>query len=164
MSMVLEKVDLPSMRQITHELIERLSRCGNGEGMICSNLDESIDCYNQVCADLLNCVNFWAQDVFKGQLPFNVEIEDVLKNAIRELLIQAKKIANRGIDMNGVCYELKGLGLLCMYVVLFESRLEEWASPQLAVSPAPRMKIPEASECEIIKSIEQLSNRLKDEP
>src|ERR1035438_4537112 len=50
-------LDLTDVRRFTDDLNDRLRRCENGEGMICSSLDESINYYDQLCGEMRAYVN-----------------------------------------------------------------------------------------------------------
>jgi hypothetical protein len=72
-------LDLMAVQRFTAELNDRLRRCDNGEGMICVSLDESINYYVQLCAELRTYVNQWARAIFTGQVAFDQAVEDLLK-------------------------------------------------------------------------------------
>src|SRR5206468_2270121 len=135
-------LDLPAVRHFTEGLDERLRRCDNGEGMLCSTLDASINYYVQLCGELREYINQWARAVFTGEAAFDPEVETLLKGRVQDLLRRAKGIAARGRAMDGYCYMLQGLNMLHCYIADFDYLLTNWVSPRLAVSPAPRVKMP----------------------
>jgi hypothetical protein len=135
-----------AVRRFTEELNTRLRQCDNGEGMICNNLDESINYYVGLCAALRAYVNNWARAIFTGQVAFDQAVEDALKEEVRRLLHRAKQVAARGRAMDGECYVLQGLNPLHRHIADFDYLLENWVSPRLAISPAPRVKLAHAAE------------------
>ncbi len=136
-----------------------MRRCDSGEGMIFSNLDETIAFHVRVCERLQNFVRNWANEVFTGRISFSPESEAALKNEIQEVLTQARKVAQRAIELKGVCYQFEHLNLLCKYVLFFESQVENWISPKLSVSPAPRVTLSPKTDQEITENIKLLRVR-----
>ena len=94
------------------ELEDQIRRCENGEGMVCSDLDDRIDHYVKLCANLREYINRWARAVFTGQLGFDQETEDIFKRQIRLLLHHSFQVAAHGRQMDGLCYVLQGLNQL----------------------------------------------------
>ena len=150
-------LDLVAVRRFTEDLNERLRRCDHGEGMICSNLDESINHYVQLCGELRAYINQWARAIFTGQASFDPEVEELLKQEVRHLLHRSKQIAARGRAMDGQCYVLQGLNPLHCYIADLDYLLENWVSPRLAVSPAPRMRLSQAVEQQVNERLGKLS-------
>jgi len=150
-------LDLFAVRRFTEDLNERIRRCDNGEGMICSTLEKSIDHYVQLCGELRAYVNQWARAIFTGQTAFDPAVEDLLKEEVRRLLHRSKQLAARGRAMDGQCYVLQGLNPLHCYIADFDYLLENWVSPRLAVSPAPRVKLSQAVEQKISERLDKLS-------
>jgi len=150
-------LDLMAMRRFTEDLKDRRSRCDNGEGMICSTLDESINHYVQFCGELRAYINQWARAIFTGQGAFDQAVEDLLKEETRRLLHRAKQVAARGRAMDGECYLLQGLNSLHYHIADFDYLLENWVSPRLAVSPTPRVKLSHAVEQQVIERLGKLS-------
>jgi hypothetical protein len=150
-------LDLLAVRRFTDDLNERLRQCDNGEGMICSNLDESINHYVQLCGELRAYVNQWARAIFTGQTAFDQAVEDLLKEGARRLLHRSKQLAAQGRSMDGMCYVLPGLNPLHCHLADLDYLLENWVSPRLAVSPAPRVKLSDAAEQQVRERIGKLS-------
>lgn len=150
-------LDLSAVRRFTEDLNEQLRRCDNGEGMICSNLEESINHYVRLCGELRAYVNHWARAVFTGRLTFDRAVEDLLKEEIRRLLSRSKQVAARGRALDGQCYLLQGLNPLHCHIADFDYLLENWVSPRLAVSPAPRMSLSQAAEQQVLERLGKLS-------
>ncbi len=150
-------LDLPAVRRFTDELKDRARRCDNGEGMICSNLDETIRHYLQLCVELRGYINEWARAIFEGQLTFDPAVEDLLKDEVRSLLRHAKRIAALGRAMCQMCVELPGLDPLHFNIADFDFLLENWVSPRLSVNPAARVKLPAATQRQIIENLNKLS-------
>jgi hypothetical protein len=143
-----DTLDLPAVRRFTSDLNDRLRRCDNGEGMICNTLEESINHYVQMCRELRAYVNEWARSIFTKQVPFDPEVEVVVKDELRRLLKRAKEVAARGRAMDGYCYVLQGLNQLHCHIVDFDYLLENWVSPKPAIAPAPRVRLTKAAEHE----------------
>ena len=150
-------LDLPAVRRFTDDLKDRLHRCDDGEGMVCSNLDGTINFYVELCGELRAYVNQWARAIFTGQLTFDPAVEALLKDEARQLLQRAKQVAARGRAMDGPCYLLQGLNMLHCYIADFDYLLENWVSPRLAVSPTPRLKLSREAEQQIMARLEKLS-------
>lgn len=149
--------DLFAVRSFTDDLNERMRRCDNGEGMICSNLEQSIDHYVQLCGELRAYVNQWARAIFTGQVAFDPEVEETLKNEIRRLLQRSKQVAARGRAMDGQCFVLQGLNPLHCHIADFDYLLENWVSPRLAVSPAPRVRLSQTVEQKVMERLGKLA-------
>ena len=150
-------LDLSDARRFTDDLSDRLRRCDNGEGMICSSLDESIIHYVRLCDDLRDYINSWARANFTGQIAFDARVEALLRRVSLHLLQRAKLLAARGRALDGDCFELAALDDLHYHIVDFDYLLENWVSPRLAVGPAPRVKLPDAA-------VEQAAQRLNELP
>lgn len=150
-------LDLFAVRHFTDDLNERIRRCDNGEGMICSTLEESINHYVQLCGELRVYVNQWARAIFTGQVAFDQAVEDILKDEIRHLLHRSKQVAARGRAMDGQCFVLQGLNSLHCHIADFDYLLENWASPRPAVSPAPRVRLSQAVEQKVMERLGKLA-------
>jgi hypothetical protein len=59
--------------------------------------------------------------------------------------------------MDGQCYVLQGLNQLHCYIADFDYLLENWVSPRPAVSPAPRVRLSQAAEQQVIERLKTLS-------
>jgi len=150
-------LDISAARRFTDDLNERLRQCDNGEGMFCSNLSATIDHYVQLCGELRAYVNQWARAIFTGQTAFDQAVEDHLKEEVRRLLHRSKQLAAQGRAMDGMCYVLPGLNPLHCHLADLDYLLENWVSPRLAVSPAPRVKLSYAAEQQVRERIGKLS-------
>jgi len=149
-------LDLSTVRRFTADLNDKLTRCDNGEGMVCASLDERINYYVETCGELREYVNRWARAIFTGELPFESETEALLKAQVQRVLHRAKEVAALGRAMTGKCFELRGLNALHYFVADFDYLLQNWVSPRRSVSPAPRLKRPDAVRQQIINRLEQL--------
>src|SRR5258708_31380627 len=112
-------VELLDPRAALRNLNDQLQQCDNGEGTACSNLEQSIRCHVEVCAQMLNYTRQWANRIFSGQIAFSSESEALFKKEIGNLTNKAKSVAAHGMEMNGVCFQLEQLGLLGQYIVYF---------------------------------------------
>lgn len=150
-------LDLPGVREFTDRLNERLRQCENGEGMLCSSLDEKINYHVQLCRDLRAYINDWAKAIFTGQATSDTAVENLLKAEIHQLLTHSKQVAALGRAMDGQCFVLQGLNALHGHIVDFDYLLTNWVSPRPAVSPGPRVKLSPAAEQHIGERIQKLS-------
>lgn len=150
-------LDLAAVRRFTDDLNEQVRRCENGEGMICSNLDESISHYVHLCLQLRRFINEWARAVFSGEIEFDPEVDALLNSEARRLLRRAKRVAARGRAMDGECFELGDLDDLHYQVADFDYLIENWVKPRLAIAPSPRIPIPEAAATEIAERLRKLA-------
>jgi hypothetical protein len=130
--------DAPSVRHFMDDMTTQIRKCDQGEGMLCSTLDEKINHYVEWCRNLRQTLNERAKKVFAGEIAFDPEVERIYKEAFRNLLQKAIPVAARGREKNREYFELKGLDPLHYYLADFGYLLENWVSPQLAVSPSPR--------------------------
>jgi hypothetical protein len=153
---MLATFDLSAVRRFTVNLEEQMRRCNNGEGMECARIDEAILCHVKLCEELGQVVNAWARAVFKGQIAFDPQVEVLLKEQMRELTNQVKEIAACGREWNGRCYELQELNALHFHFADLSYLLEHWVTPQLAVSPAPRVRLPEAVKAQALERLARL--------
>jgi hypothetical protein len=159
---MLATFDLDAVRHFTRDLRDKRSQCDNGEGMVCSNLQESIKRYVELCQELRTAVNEWVRAIFTGQAKFDPDAETLLKTELQHLLNRAKQIAALGRAMNWQCFELQGLHALHYFVADFDYLLENWVRPQLSVSPSPRVKISGAAEQQISERIGKLPSLASD--
>ncbi len=149
-------LDLHTVLRFAGDLNARLQRCENGEGIECSSLDARINYYVQLCSELREYVNQWARAVFTGRIPFDPEVDKLLNEESKRLLHRAADTAARGRAMNGLCFVLQGLDALHYHLADFHFLLENWVSPRLAVSPAPRVKLPDAAKQQIRERLDKL--------
>ena len=146
-----------AVRGSFEELEAQIRRCDNGEGMLCSDLDERIDHYVKLCENLREYINRWARAVFTGQVEFDQETEAIFERQIQLLLHHSFQVAAHGRQMDGFCYDLQGLNPLHHHMADLYYLRENWVSPRLAISPAPRVRLPHAAEQEIAERLETLS-------
>jgi hypothetical protein len=149
--------DLTAVRHFTEDLDEKVRQCETGEGMICATLEERINHYAQLCEKLLDFIREWARAVFTGQIPFDDKTETLLKKEASHLLSHAANKAALGRLMNFRCFELGGLNSLHYYCADLSFLLNNWVSPKRSVSPAPRVKLTEAAEKQIMERLGKLS-------
>lgn len=158
---MLATFDLAAVRHFADDLNVRLAGC-NGEGMFCSDLDETIKCHVELCADLQANTHHWARAVFAGQVVFNPAVEAVFKDEWQRVLDNAKSVANQGRKMDDVCYKLAWLPILVYFVAEFTTKLEKWLSPRLSVGPAARVTVSDAADAQIRERIAELEPLPKD--
>lgn len=153
---MLATFDLPTVSRFAAELRERQHRCETGEGMVCSNLDESIKCHANLCRDLLFALKQWANAVFKGQVAFDPQVEAEFQAQVRVLLPHAKRMAAKGREKNWMCFEFRELDQLHYWIADLDYLQEHWVSPRLAVAPSPRVSAPDAAERQITERLAKL--------
>src|SRR5579883_835204 len=153
---MLATFDLPAVSRFAAELRKRQRQCETGEGMICSNLDESINCHADLCRDLLSTLSEWASAVFKGRIAFDHQVEAEFRAQIRDLLPHAKRVAAEGREKNWMCFELQGLNALHYLIAELDYLQDHWVSPRLAVAPSPRISIPDAAGRQITERLGRL--------
>lgn len=150
-------LDLPGVRRFTDELNNRLRQCDNGEGVVCSNVEETINHYARLCHELRLYINEWARSIFAKRIVFDPTIENVLKDEVRFLLGRSKQVAARGRALDGYCFVLQGLNELHCYIADLDYLLENWVSPRPAVSPAPRVRLAQEVEQQISEQLKTLA-------
>jgi hypothetical protein len=151
-------LDLPAVRRFTDDLNHRLRRCDTGEGLECATLEQSIEYHARLCTELRSYVKQWARAVFIGEVSFDSSVERLLTEELRRLLQRAEQVAARGRAMDGECYQLQGLNELHSHIADFHFLLENWVSPRLAVSPAPRVKLSKAAASQIAERLRTLTD------
>jgi hypothetical protein len=149
-------LDLPAVRRFTDEMNDRVRRGDNGEGVVRSDLDESIRFHVQLCDEFRTFVDEWALAVFSGRIAFDREVEDLLKREASHLLRRAESVAVRGRAKAEVHYEFAELDALHGRIAGLDYLLKNWVSPQLAVGPAPRVHVPDAAAAQISERLEKL--------
>ena len=154
---MLASFDLPTVRRYTEDLSDRARRCDNGEGTACSDLQSRLNHYLRLCGELRESINRWARAIYSGNIKLDPEVERLLKTEAASILRRAKELAAIGRAMDGACFVLEGLDRLHYYVADLDYLLENWVSPRLAVSPAPRLKVPEAADKEAMERLKSLS-------
>ncbi len=152
---MLATFDLPTVRRFAAELDSRRAGC-NGEGMFCSDLDETLGCHVAVCQELLGAVTQWAREVFSGRIAFDSEVELVFKAELQRALNEARPLAEHGREVETECFSLERLGSLESYLAHFTFLLKNWVSPQKSVAPAPRVSPDEAADRQIRERIADL--------
>ncbi len=146
---MLATFELPAVRLFTEELGKRFDRCTNGEGMLCANLEQTIDCTVTLCRELRKSVNAWARAIFEGRAECDPEVERLLKQRVEQALKDAASLSAHGRQMDRECNEIKGLHALNAQVADLGYLLDHWVSPRRSVSPAPRTTLSDAAEQEI---------------
>jgi len=150
-------LDLDAVRQFTDELTSRIRECENDEGTVCSSLQKRISFHTQLCSDLRYRIYEWARSVFSGVTGVDLQIEVLWKTHIKNVLDRAGEVAAYGRILHEQCYELDGLDQLHYQIASLTYLLNNWVSPRLAVSPAPRVRLSDAGVQEAIENLEKLS-------
>ena len=130
--------DLDEVRAFTAGLRAEVTRCDNGEGMVCATLDATLLHYAELCCKFDGAARQWARAVFTGRVPYDAEVDVALQEHGRWLLHQALETWQHGQRSEVPCYELAGYTIL--QAVLFDlyRLLKGWVTPKLAVGPAAR--------------------------
>jgi len=134
---MLATYDLSAVRQFVTSLNDRRAGC-NGEGMFCSDLDESLGCHVTVCKDLVDTVRHWAKMVYHGLIGFDPEVERVFKAELRRALDDTTPAVKHGRQVVNECFDLERLDELEWYASQIDTMLGNWVSPQRSVAPGPR--------------------------
>jgi hypothetical protein len=154
---MLATYDLAAVRHFTEDLSNRRNRCDNGEGQICSSLEQKIGQYVRMCEELRSAIKQWARAIFAGDAEYDSEVERVWKTELTSLLHHAKQVAAQGRAMNWQCYELQWLDSLHYCVADFDYVLANWVSPRLSTSPAPRTRLSEDTKRKAAERLEKLA-------
>lgn len=133
--------DLAEVRGFTADLNARMDRCENGEGMECSNLDDTLRHYASLCCDFRDAVRQWGRAVFSGRAAFDPEVEEkwLLEGCL--LWNRAKDMLAYGDEAEVPCYVLDGKAALRSALLGVQQLLVEWVTPKLAVGPSARRKL-----------------------
>ncbi len=152
---MLTTYDLPAVQQFALEIHSRRASC-NGEGMFCSNVDESLGCHFKVCDELIQAVTNWAREVFAGRIEFEPEVERVFKSELERALDDARSCAQFGRSVTTECFNLERLSSLESAVQRIDFLLKNWISPQKSVAPGPRVTPSAAADAEIRNELGRL--------
>jgi hypothetical protein len=71
--------DLAEVCDVSADLLARMDRHENGEGLGCASSDADLRCYAELCREFRDQVEQWADAVFSGRVEFDPEAERVWK-------------------------------------------------------------------------------------
>lgn len=144
---MLTTFDIADVRRFAQEVETERSECDGSD--FCSDLDQHITCLSRVCARWHEAVTDWAQAVFRGEIEFDREVEELLQTELRSAANRSRHHVKHGREVKNECHDLEMLDYLDAMVQWFDHLLANWVSPRRSVMPAPRVKIPEATASEI---------------
>ncbi len=134
--------DLAEVRGFTADLDARMTRCDNGEGMECANLDGTLRRYAELCWEFCEQVRKWGRAVFAGQVAFDPEVERLWRNeAIRYYARASELLVDGARAEAGPCYVLEGRAALGYAAWHLQRLLAGWVTPKLAVAPLARQRV-----------------------
>ncbi len=133
--------DLAEVRNFTADIDARLKQCDNGEGMGCSNLDESLRLYATLCREFRAGVRAWGRAVFGGYVEFDPEVEKIVLQDGNRLLALATAKAAHAQAMEFGCYTLDGRTILQSALWELSRLMNGWVTPGLSVGPAARVRL-----------------------
>jgi hypothetical protein len=131
--------DLAEVRSFATDLEARMNRCDNGEGLECSNLDDTLRHYATLCCEFREHVRQWGRAVFAGRAAFDPKVEEIW-------LDEGVRLYSRAVDMlsygeqaeDGPCFVLDGNAALRSALLGLYQLLKGWVTPKLAVGPSAR--------------------------
>ncbi len=153
----LTKFDVTEVSGFAADLDASMNRCDNGEGMECATLDATLRHYANLCCAFREEVRKWFRAVFAGKVEFDPEVESVWKNEGARLFERACSLWDTAQMSEGSCYILDGKIALGSALWGLQRLLQGWVTPMRALSPAPRVVIPEAAAQEIKQRLKSLS-------
>ncbi len=153
--------DLDSVRHFTADLTTRLATC-NGEGMYCSDLDQSIRCHADLCGELRVSIDQWASAVFFGTVAFDPAVEAVFLAELQHVLTAAQSLAELGRKRDNQCFRLAALPHLHYSIADLSHLRDNWVSPALAASAAARATPARVATPEILDRLSKLPPLPKD--
>ncbi len=131
--------DFDEVTKFTADLLDRVERCGHGEGMECATLDGALMHTAKLCWDYLEAVRAWGQAVFTGKIAFDAAIEAAWKERGEKLYAQAVGIDLQAGRAEAPCYQLDGQRGLKSSLWDLRKFFNPWVTPKLAVGPAARL-------------------------
>lgn len=134
--------DLAEVRNFAADLDARMERCDNGEGMECSNLDDTLRHHATLCCELLEGVRRWGRSVFSGRVAFDPEVERVWLEEGGRLYRRAYQMWAEGQKAEVPCGVLDGQTILHSALWNLSQLLSNWETPKLAVGPSARQGLP----------------------
>ena len=147
--------DISSVQRFADNLAGLQTDC-NGEGMVCSDLDEKIRCQSNVCVQLLNAIRSWAREVFTGRIESDPAVETLFRQEIGRVLSEAVPLVRFANNVKSPGFVLEHLDGLAEAVSNLERMTNPWVSPGKSISPAPRMAPTEEADKQIRERISEL--------
>jgi hypothetical protein len=133
--------DLADVQAFYQGLDARFTRCDNGEGMHCANLNDTLLEYAILCCEFRNGIRQWGRAVFTGRAKFDPEVEKFWKDKAAKLFWRAFELLSYGERQEGPCYTLEGKAALQSALWELSNLLNNWVTPSLAVGPSARHKV-----------------------
>jgi hypothetical protein len=137
-------MELFNSNQVTDyaaEVNAEFDRCEE-EGMLCSNLDNSLSCCADLCCKFATEVKRWARDVFHGRVAFDATTEQFWKAELMRIYQRAHALWSEGRLHEESCFVLDGLKKLQSSLWTLKQLINDWVTPQLAVAPSARQQLP----------------------
>src|SRR5258708_8952924 len=112
-----------------------MARGESGEGMECPNLDGTLRQFATLCCEFSERVRQWGRAIFRGQVAFDPEVEQVWLDEGIRLFRRASELWAYGQEKVGVCFVLESGAALGSALWRLDRLLGAWVSPKLAGSP-----------------------------
>jgi hypothetical protein len=148
--------DYLAVQNFTTNLENQRGRADTDSRAAYQKLELRINGYTEMCFSMRAYINGWARSIFTGEVDFDPEAEAVLKEELERLVVGAKQVAALGRALGEPAVLSAGLAKLHYHIADLGYILENWVSPQLAVSPAPRVKLSAKVEQEIRERLKTL--------
>lgn len=145
---MLTTFDPAEVRAFTDRLNEKLVHC-NGEGRFCNDLDDTLRCHALLSHELLATITEWGERVFRGDLNYDLEVDQLFQGNVRVHLETGRRLSERGHRWDETCAKLNWLPSVDQFLALFARWNRNWISPKLSVAPGPRTKIGEKADRQI---------------
>ena len=138
---MLTTYDVNAVKNFAHQLDERRSRCDcHVEGLSCFHVEEAMACHHQLATELLAEVKSWIDQVFRGTVEPNAEVEAIFKAEVETAVSKGRELVELADSEQTECYEYDHLQPLTGQVKRLERFLTFWTSPKLAVGPSARVR------------------------
>jgi hypothetical protein len=134
---------LAEVRRITADLDARLDQCDDGDSAFCATLDDKLRFCAQLCCEYREKVRAWAQAVFSGQVEFDRDVEQTLKDEGWRLHERAMRMLAHGqtVETQGPGYQPDGSSALRAALCDLTPLLRQWLTPSLAAGPGARNRV-----------------------
>lgn len=130
------------VKKMTSAISNQLDACDNGQAGECVSLDASLQRYAHFCSEFCTSIRQWAMSVFRGDLPFDADVERLWLGEGDRLFERAVAVLTRSEKTTVNCHDLPGRRMLQASLWEMQKLRSEWVRPKLSVGPAARIKLP----------------------
>ena len=150
------ELDSTNISEFVAILNERMSRCDNGEGMECANMDFLLNRYSEIGGSYLCMVRKWSVCVFSGSEEYDSRSDQALRTLGSNIYSKIYQVFVSAQQMEFPCYEFANLNKIRSVLFELQRLLDPWMPPSRAVSPAAR-RTAELTTEEVIEAQKKLA-------